>query len=580
MDQSIAYFSMEVAVDDRLPTYSGGLGVLAGDHLRAAADLGLPVVAVTLLYRGGYFVQRLDHHGTQTEEVAHWNPVDLLEPVDQQVPVSIDGRQVQVAAWRYPLTGVTGHVVPVYFLDTDLPANTDDDRTITDRLYGGDLAYRLRQEAVLGLGGAALLDALGHHRLRVYHMNEGHSALLTLSLADRDGDGAEPPRCVFTTHTPVPAGHDRFPRDLVAATLGDDRARAVEELGGMDGDELNMTLLGMTRADFVNAVSHRHGAVSRAMFPRFPIQWITNGVHAGTWVAPAIGRLLDQAVPGWRLDNAQLRAAVDIELEKLRAAHALSKRALFDEITIRTGVRLDPSVLTVAVARRAAAYKRTDLLLSDPDRLRALVDRAGPLQIVYSGKAHPADLDGKALIERVVAVGRDLRTTIPVVYLEEYSMGLAGMLCAGTDLWINTPVKPQEASGTSGMKAALNGVPSLSVLDGWWVEGHVEGVTGWAIGHDGLDRNDQAEAADLYAKLELLVAPLFYDRPDRYAEVMRSCIAVTGSYFNAERMVAQYARLAYRTGHGWAASDDGSPAADRSATGGVAARRSPAKLPA
>ncbi|HVX19713.1 MAG TPA: alpha-glucan family phosphorylase [Acidimicrobiales bacterium] len=559
MDHSIAYFSMEVAVDDRLPTYSGGLGVLAGDHLRAAADLGLPVVAVTLLYRGGYFVQHLDDRGTQTEEPVRWDPADLLDPVDCRVVVPVDGRPVQVTAWRHDLAGATGHVVPLYFLDTDLDGNADDDRAITERLYGGDLAYRLRQEAVLGLGGAALLDALGHHRLRVYHMNEGHSALLTLSLADRDaggsladrdgtGDGDGRPRCVFTTHTPVPAGHDRFPRELVVATLGDDRARLIEELGGMDGDELNMTLLGMARADFVNAVSHRHGEVSRAMFPGVPVHWITNGVHAGTWVAPAVGRLLDDAVPGWRLDNALLRAAVDIDLEELRAAHAVTKRALFDEVAIRTGVRLDPSVLTVAVARRAAAYKRTDLLLSDPDRLRALVDRAGPLQIVYSGKAHPADRDGKALIERVVAVGRDLAGTIPVVYLEEYSMGLAGMLCAGTDLWINTPVKPLEASGTSGMKAALNGVPSLSVPDGWWVEGHVEGVTGWAIGQDTPDRDDQAEAADLYAKLELVVAPLFYDRPDRYAAVMRSCIALTGSYFNAERMVAQYARLAYRTG--------------------------------
>jgi len=608
MDPSIAYFSMEVAVDERLPTYSGGLGVLAGDHLRAAADLGLPVVAVTLLYRGGYFVQHLDPDGTQTESAVEWDPTDLLEPVDRRVTVDVCGHPVEVAAWRYPLTGVTGHVVPVYFLDTDVDGNDADDRTITQRLYGGDLAYRLRQEAVLGLGGADLLDALGHRRLRVYHMNEGHSALLTLSLADRlDGDGhidghidghglpsagdgerpasAGPdsagldgdtpggdadgdghpgaggrPRCVFTTHTPVPAGHDRFPRDLVVDTLGDDRAHAIEALGGIDGGELDMTLLGMHRADFVNAVSHRHAEVTRAMFPGFPIHWITNGVHAGTWVAPAIGRLLDDGVPGWRLDNALLRAAGGIDREKLRAAHAVTKRALFDEVAIRTGVRLDPAALTVAVARRAAAYKRTDLLLSDPDRLRALVDRAGPLQIVYSGKAHPADHDGKALIERVVAVGRDLGTTVPVVYLEEYSMGLAGMLCAGVDLWVNTPVKPLEASGTSGMKAALNGVPSLSVPDGWWVEGHVDGVTGWAIGDDGGDRNDQVEATDLYAKLELLVAPLFYDRPDRFADVMRSCIALTGSYFNAERMVAQYARLAYRLD--WASADD-----DRSTTG-------------
>jgi starch phosphorylase len=413
----------------------------------------------------------------------------------------------------------------------------------------------LRQEAVLGLGGVALLEQLGHREPAVFHMNEGHSALLTLSLAGGEGGAGgqadrQRPRCVFTTHTPVPAGHDRFPRPLVAEVLGEDRARAVEALGGMEDGQLNMTLLGMGSADFVNAVSYRHAQVSRAMFPRFEVNWITNGVHAGTWVAPAIGRLLDEAVPGWRLDNALLRAAVEIELEKLRAAHAVTKRALFDEVALRSGVRLDPSALTIAVARRAAAYKRTDLLLSDPERLRALVERVGPVQIVYSGKAHPADGDGKALIERVVAIGRQLRDIVPVVYLEEYSMGLAGMLCGGVDLWLNTPVKPLEASGTSGMKAALNGVPSLSVLDGWWVEGNVEGVTGWAIGQPAQDRDDRAEAADLYAKLELQIAPMFYDRPDRYAEVMRSAIAISGSYFNAERMVAQYAQLAYRIGRG------------------------------
>ena len=546
---TVAYFSMEVAIDDRIPTYSGGLGVLAGDHLRSAADLGVPLVAVTLLYRRGFFRQRLDADGHQSEEPVRWDPAAELEPLEARVEVTLEGRRVGVTAWCRRLTGVRGHEVPVYFLDTDLPENEAPDRDITGSLYGGDLAYRLRQEAVLGLGGRAMLAALGHDEIEVVHMNEGHAALLVLA----ERVQATAANSVFTTHTPVPAGHDRFDLDLVTRVLGPAARDTVEELGAVEGGALNMTLLGMSGAGFINGVSHRHGEVSRQMFPNFAIESITNGVHAGTWVGPNVGRLLDEALPGWRVDGSRLRAAATLDLEALRRAHHQAKRELIEEIATRTDVVLDPGALTIAVARRATAYKRTDLLLSDPDRLRSIAERHGGLQIVFSGKAHPADEDGKELIERIVSTGRGLAGSLPVVYLEEYSMSLAKLLCAGVDIWLNTPRKPLEASGTSGMKAALNAVPSLSVLDGWWIEGHIEGVTGWSIGDDGLESDSPTEAEDLYRKLDGVIAPLFYEAPLAFAAVMRSALAVNGSFFNAERMVAEYVHLAYeplgRTAH-------------------------------
>ena len=575
----VAYFSMEIAVDDRFPTYSGGLGVLAGDHLRAAADAGMPLVAVTLVYRQGYFEQHVDGEGRQTEEPVRWSPGDALERIPLQVEVEVAGRPVRVGAWRTVLTGVTGACLPVYFLDTDLEANAPIDRSLTDQLYGGDDAMRLGQEIVLGMAGPALLDALGH-QVGTYHMNEGHSALLTLALLG-SGPGREPgarwdavrSRCVFTTHTPVPAGHDRFERSLVERLLGSEWCRRLDELGLLEEDELNMTELALSGSRWANAVSLRHRDVTQAMFPGRRIDAVTNGVHAATWVAEPMQRLFDRHVPRWRQDNTALRTASAIPLDEVRAAHGESKRAMTEAVALRTGVRIDPDVLTLGVARRATAYKRTDLVLSDPERLRDLAGRVGPLQLVFAGKAHPRDDEGKELIRRVVAAAHLLVGAVTVVFVEGYSMALARLLCAGTDVWCNTPVRPQEASGTSGMKAALNGVPSLSVLDGWWLEGCWEGVTGWSIGPapqgaadvGGDPALDDADADALYDRLEREVVPAFYGEPDRFAEVMRNAIALNGSFFTTERMVRQYALAAYRIGEGPAGrAPDGDPVAGRS----------------
>lgn len=543
---TVAYFSMEIGLEASIPTYAGGLGVLAGDTLRAASDLGLPMTAITLVHRSGYFRQRIDPSGAQIDEPARWSPEERLEAVDARPTVTLEGRQVALRAWRYVVEGAGGHEVPVYLLDADLPENAAEDRGITDRLYGDGPRARLRQEAVLGLGGVALLEALGIEP-EVHHLNEGHSALLALALLEREGS-LEPVReaCVFTTHTPVAAGHDRFPEDTVREILGGERADRLASIGALEGGDLHMSRLALAVSRWTNGVSLRHAEVSREMFPDHSIDAITNGVHVPTWVSPAFATLFDGRVPGWREENANLRHAVAIPLEEIRAARAEAKRALVGLLARRGHGEFAEDVFTIGFARRATAYKRADLLFTDLGRLRDLAERYGGLQVVYGGKAHPKDADGQAMIRRVVEAGRDLGEDVRVVWLEEYDMALAAPLVAGVDVWLNNPRKPLEASGTSGMKAALNGVPNLSVLDGWWIEGCVEGVTGWAIGSGPRDPSEADEEADsLYRTLDEAVLPTWRGDPDGWARIARASIALNGSWFSARRMLMQYVERAY-----------------------------------
>jgi len=549
----VAYFSMEVALNPAMPTYSGGLGILAGDTLRSAADLGVPMVAVSLLHRKGYFRQHLDEHGGQHESSAEWSPEQFLEPMKPAITVTIAGRTVRVKAWRYLVEGVTGHVVPVYLLDTRLAENGDWDQTLTDHLYGGDNCYRLCQEVVLGMGGVEILPRLGHHHISSYHMNEGHSALLGLALMEQhlgtrplasatpDDLNAIRQKCVFTTHTPVPAGHDQFPLDMARRVLGDQRAEALERLGACPSGALNMTEVALHGSRYINGVAMHHGEVSRSMFPQYPIRAITNGVHAVTWTTQPFQQLYDRHIPEWREDNLYLRYAIGIPLEEIRKVHQACKNALFDEVAKRTGRRLDPNIMTLGFARRAATYKRADLIFHERDRLKWIARNSGGLQIIFGGKAHPHDDGGKELIRRIAEHAEALKDVMKVVYMEDFDWQWAPLLYSGVDLWLNTPKRPQEASGTSGMKAALNGVPSLSILDGWWIEGCFEGVTGWAFGDRLGTGDDEAyEAGSLYHKLERVIVPMFYSNPDAYARVMRGAVAVNGSFFNTHRMVSQY----------------------------------------
>lgn len=520
--------------------------------------MGLPMVGVTLIYRKGYFRQHLDEWGNQTESPASWTPEEILSPLDPVVTVSIEGRPVQVRAWCYEVPGLSGHRVPVYFLDTALSENTSWDQTLTDHLYGGDNYYRLCQELVLGMGGLALLTALGVRDNVIYHMNEGHSALLSLSLlkSQRPKEAGPVPsdaeveavrqQCVFTTHTPVPAGHDKFSWDLVQKVLGLEDADLLRASNCCFDGSLNMTYLALRFAGYINGVAMRHGEISTGMFPGYPIDAISNGVHAPTWTSSAFAGLYDRRIPEWRRDNFYLRYAVGLSLDEVWQAHAQTKKDLLDEVEKRIGLRLAEKVMTIGFARRATTYKRPDLVFSDRERLRRLTQDVGPLQVIYAGKAHPRDGGGKDMIRRVFTAAEDLGENIKVVYLENYDMALGKIMCAGVDLWLNTPLRPQEASGTSGMKAALNGVPSFSVLDGWWIEGHVENVTGWSIGDESQIQEDAAnDAVSLYDKLERVIMPLYYGKSESYAKVMRSAIALNGSFFNTQRMVSQYVTNAY-----------------------------------
>lgn len=544
---------MEVALEDSIPTFSGGLGVLAGDFLRSTADLTLPLVAVTLLYRSGYFVQHLDTAGHQSESPVSWTPEDLLELLPQRIIVEVSGRDVQVQCWCKLLRGISGGEVRLFFLDTCLDENDPSDRTITDQLYAGDQEHRLRQETVLGLGGVAMLGAMGYQP-STYHMNEGHSSLLTIGLLedrarDRQGVSEEDisavrEKCVFTTHTPVPAGHDRFPSELVRSVLGLKRFGILEAVGCLEGETLNMTTLGLFLSRYSNGVSRRHGEVSAQLFPDVPVASITNGVHAATWTAPPMQSLFDRVVPGWRAQNDRLRYASELDLDELDQAHRTSKKELLVSVREKNGVSLDPDLLTIGLARRSTPYKRTTLLFTDLDRLRKIVELSGPMQIVCSGKAHPRDEAGKELIAEIVDAGNKLRGAVDVVFVEGYDLALAKQLCAGSDVWLNTPERPHEASGTSGMKAALNGVPSLSILDGWWIEGWLERVTGWSIEDDSGDGEDDASA--LYNKLAQVVIPLYYSDPQAFLRIRRNAIALNGSFFNTERMAREYALSAYR----------------------------------
>ena len=551
----IAYFSMEIALESDIPTYAGGLGVLAGDTMRSATDLEIPVVAVTLVSRAGYFLQKIDSEGQQHEEPMNWNPQTHAQPLYAKVAVEMEGRAVWISAWLYVLRGHMNGKQPVILLDTDVASNTEEDRRITDTLYGGDHSNRLKQEIVLGIGGLRILQALGFEILR-YHMNEGHSALLGLELLRRYRypeeelrSGESPydiPRvrelCCFTTHTPVEAGHDRFDYSLVSQILdGFVNLAALKQLAG--DDALNMTRLALNLSDHVNGVAKRHAEVSRKMFPGYRVKAITNGVHPYTWTSPEFVKLYDKYLAGWCHEPELLvRVDVCISDEEILTAHKNTKRILIEHIKERTGKQFDETIPLLGFARRMTAYKRPDLLFSDIDRLRHIAGNQ-PFQVVLAGKAHPCDQGGKDLIKELHDYIHTLEGSIQMTFLSGYDMDLARDMVAGVDVWLNTPLRPMEASGTSGMKAAINGVPNLSVLDGWWIEGCIEGITGWAVGGADEVANGN-DAIALYDKLEQVVLPL-YQNQTAWVKVMKGAISKNASFFNSHRMMRRYATEVY-----------------------------------
>ena len=557
----IAYFSMEIGLKDDIPTYSGGLGVLAGDTVKSAADLNLPFVAVTLISRKGYFRQEIDPTGHQIEHPAVWDPSKQLKKTAEKVSITMDGRPVFIQSWVYFVESPRdGSSVPVIYLDTDLPENNPEDRTLTDHLYGGDEAYRLKQEVILGIGGVRMLRKLGF-KVKKYHMNEGHAAFLTLELLHKFKKDIESVwdesqiwdtesvknLCVFTTHTPLEAGHDKFSYELYNRVLGDYfPEKILKKLAGEN--KINMTLLGFNLSNFVNGVAKKHGEVSKSMFPGYVINAITNGVHSYTWTCDEMKKVFDKYLLGWANEPEIFVRVGAIPDEELWGAHMEAKKKLISYVNSISDTNMDTETLTIGFARRATAYKRADLLFTDLKRLEKIA--AGKIQIIYAGKAHPKDTVGKQLIEKIFTYSQQLKGKIKIAFVQNYNMEVALKLVSGVDIWLNTPLRPLEASGTSGMKAAHNGVMNFSVLDGWWIEGHIEGYTGWSIGpaptEISPDNNmNKIDAEDLYYKLEKAIIPLYYNDRKQWIRMMQNAIGKNAYYFNSHRMMRRYVTEAY-----------------------------------
>ncbi|PVX25158.1 MAG: alpha-glucan family phosphorylase, partial [Candidatus Bathyarchaeum sp.] len=539
----IAYFCMEIGLNPDIHSYSGGLGVLAGDMIKSSADLKIPLVGVTLVSSKGYLRQEI-RDGKQIEHPDDWTPSAFMNELPMHVELKIQNRPVKVKAWLYDHQSPSGGLVSVLFLDTDVEGNSPEDREITSFLYGGDKEYRLKQEIVLGIGGVKMLEAAGF-AVGKYHMNEGHSCLLTLELLTKNGKELDNVRdlCIFTTHTPVEAGHDKFSYNIVQDLLGEIvPLQTMKELAG--ADQLNMTRLALNTSKYVNGVAKRHKEFSLTLFPGYNISAITNGVHSFTWTCEAFRRLYDKYLPGWANEPELLVRVDSIPDEEIWRAHMEAKENLIRYVRELSGVQFDPNVLTLGFARRFTGYKRATLLFSNLKRLEEIND-VGKIQVVFAGKAHPRDWMGKRLIEEIHEMKENLKGTMEIVYLENYGLDMAAKLTSGVDVWLNTPIPPFEASGTSGMKAAHNGVINFSVLDGWWVEGCIEGVTGWAIGPSPKEHLEEAERrrreiTQLYDKLEYLIIPAFYRNRDAWIQLMENSIGKVAYYFNSHRMMRRY----------------------------------------
>ncbi|MCS6999074.1 MAG: alpha-glucan family phosphorylase [Aquificaceae bacterium] len=550
----IAYFVMELGLEDNMPLYSGGLGTLAGDTLYSYADMDIPAVCITLLYKRGYNLQKITPHGMQLDFDALWDYKRYLKRLDVGVEVYFGEKSQKVTCWEYWVRSKGD--VRVLFLDADLEGNDPEIRKLNSKLYFDDGLYRLRQEILLGIGGYKVLKALGYP-IHVYHMNESHSAFLVVELLREYGSLEEVrKRCVFTTHTPVPAGHDKFPLSMVEKELSlynhvDWEAEAVE-------GNINLSLLASKYAGKVNAVSQRHMYVTQGIFPELAesVEYATNGIYHKRWIHEELRGLFDEYIPGWDENPVLLQRAYEVPSEHLLRRHNRIKSELINLINKQTDASFSDDVLTIGIARRVTPYKRNDLILRDVDKLIHIGESFGELQIVFAGKAHPKDDMGKEIIKNIfqrIKYVRERTKAVKLAFLENYGIDMAKLLVAGCDVWLNNPRRPLEACGTSGMKAGMNGVLNFSTWDGWWLEGGIEGFNGWGIGpkpgwQDMSESKDEEDLEDLYGKLAYIIIPTYYKHRDEWVRLMKNSIATIGPYFNTHRMVSEYISKVYKIG--------------------------------
>ncbi len=557
----IAYFVMECAVDSRIPTYSGGLGILAGDTLQSFADLEVPAVCITLLWKNGFTNQKLSNDGTQLDSVQEWDVERYMQPTNIKIKMPLGDKDITITAYKYTIESTKGdNEIDAYFLTPDVPENDPGTRKICDRLYIERGLTRLKQEIILGIGGYEMLKAIKYKPF-LYHINESHSAFLIASLMkDMNDLNRVKSRVVFTTHTPIPAAFDKFAMKDVASMLGRYCDKQVlydiyqEKLE--DNDELNLSWLAIKNAKNVVAVSRKHKFVSEQIFEGYRLKYVTNGIHHIKWASAHHKMLYAKYIKGWEEGPDLLRDVACIPDNEFAQAHILSKETLVEMVNSESDASFIPEDFTIAMAKRITHYKRNNLILSNPNKLIEIAENKGNIQIIFAGKAHPADPDGLAMIKSIHNASQYIASKtkkIKIAFLENYNIHKANIILAGVDLWLNNPVRPLEASGTSGMKASLNGVPNFSVLDGWWLEACMEGINGWGIGPrpawtDLSYSDDVQDLNDIYGKLEFNILDLYYKNFSDYLKIMKMAVSTIAPYFNTHRMVSEYVTDLYLTG--------------------------------
>jgi len=549
----VAYISMEIAVDSNIPTYSGGLGVLSGDTVRSAADLELPMVGICLCYSSGYFYQFFNEHGEQKEKEIEWNFFYEFEKVEKPITIKIEDKEVLISAWLYRVIGQSGHILPIYLLTTDIEGNEDWMKKMTGSLYDSTSRWnRIVQEMILGIGGVKLLNSQGYTNIETYHLNEGHGSFSIVELYNMLNGDLDKVRnkVVFTTHTPVPAGHDRFDQDLVKKVFENRMPSEISKIAE-DNGQFNMTYLGMGLSRYRNGVAKKHGDISRKMFPQYEVDSITNGIHLGFWVSRPFRQIFKKKWPNWKANPSILQNAIELDDLDIFDAHIENKFNLINYQKGHSWNLLDEERITIGFARRFATYKRATLIFKDIDKLGSICQ--DKIQFIFAGKAHPQDKMGKEYIKEIYNSGEYLYDNygVKVVMMENYNMDLSHMLVSGCDIWLNTPERYREASGTSGMKAALNGVLNFSVQDGWWLEGyHRNPMAGWAIGPDDSNPEDPGVSNDwdidskaIYEILENEIIPTYLNH-EEWLFRSKNAIALA-AFFNTNRMMKEYAKKAY-----------------------------------
>lgn len=540
---SIAYICMEFGIDDSIISYSGGLGILAGDTIKSASDMGLDFVGISLLYKNGYFKQIIDENGNQISIEDSWDYAHQLTLIHSNLETTIGSIPTKFNVWQKQIKGIMSHST-LLFLDFDIEGNTPEIRAISNRLYPEDKHINLLQHLAIGYASLDVYKVVKGELPQIVHINESHSAFCTIRMLKEMSAEEVKNRLVFTTHTPVDAGHVRYTIHEIQSIIGDDIALIDTSL--RVGNQINLSELALFYAKIANAVSKKHREISQTMFPNNKIEYITNGVHHLTWASTGTSALFDRYISDWRLSPSHLRQALIIPEEEILETHNQNKKALKDFIQKETGVELDTSVFTIGFARRSAFYKRNDMIFSNVERLNRIAQSVGGMQFVFAGKAHPQDRDGQNYIKNIYAISKQCNNLIRVLYIPNYSISLSQLLVSGVDLWLNNPIVPLEASGTSGMKASLNGIPNLSTFDGWWREGAYEDRTGWTIG-GGCEGElcYPIELEEMYSKLESKILPLYYNDKQKWASIMKQCIALNASYFNSQRMLEEYIIRAY-----------------------------------